>query len=52
MMRIMMMSLSGTKGIKSMAQKAQINEERLPIAGHPNRVMDWCTSEDEKKWWK
>ena len=21
----------------------------MPIARHPNRVMDWCMSEDEKK---
>ena len=27
----------------------QIYEELLPIAWHPNRVMDWCMSEDEKK---
>ena len=28
---------------------AKIKEELLPIAWHPNRVMDWCMSEDEKK---
>ena len=34
---------------KGMAQKAQTKEELLPIAQHPDRVMDWCMSEDEKK---
>ena len=34
------------------AQKAKIMEEFLPIAWHPNRVMDWSISEDEKGWWK
>ena len=33
---------------KRMAQKAKIKEELLPIAWHPDRVMDWCMSEDEK----
>ena len=31
-------------------QKASIKEELLPIAWHPDRVMDWCMSEDEKRW--
>ena len=34
---------------KRKAQKAKIKEELMPIARHPNRVMDWCMSEDEKK---
>ena len=33
---------------KRKAQKAKIIEELLPIAWHPNRVMDWCMSEDQK----
>ena len=32
---------------KQKAQKAKIKEELLPIAWHPDRVMDWCMSEDE-----
>ena len=28
-------------------QKALIKKGLLPIAWHPNRVMDWCMSEDE-----
>ena len=31
------------------AQKAKIKEELLPIAWHPDRVIDWCFSEDKKK---
>ena len=38
--------------IKRKAQKAKIKEEFLPIAHYPDRVMEWCTSEDEKGWWK
>ena len=34
------------------AQKAQIKKELLPITWHPDRVMDWCMSGDEKRWWK
>ena len=34
---------------KCKAQKAKIKEEPLPIAWHPNRVMNWCMSEDEKR---
>ena len=34
------------------AQKAKLKEELLPIARHPNRVMGWFMSEDEKRWWK
>ena len=29
-------------------QKAKVKEELLPIAWHPDCVMDWCMSEDEK----
>ena len=38
--------------IKRKAQKAKIKEEFLPIAHYPDRVMEWCTSEDKKGWWK
>ena len=34
------------------AQKAKIQGELLPIARHPDCVMDWCMSEDEKRRWK
>ena len=34
---------------KRKSQKARIKEELLPIAWHPDRVMDWCMSEDEKR---
>ena len=37
---------------KRKVQKAKIKEELLPIAWHPDRVMDWCMSEEEKGWWK
>ena len=37
---------------KHKARKAKIKEELLPIAWHPDRVMDWCMSGDEKKSWK
>ena len=37
---------------KQKAQKAKIKEELMPTAWHPNRVMDWCKSEDEKGRWK
>ena len=41
------------KGYKERkAQKAKIKEELLPIAWHPDRVMNWCMSEDEKRRWK
>ena len=41
------------EGIKNAkAQKAKFKEELLPIAWYPDRVMDWCMSEDEKRWWK
>ena len=31
---------------KRKAQKAKIKEELLPIARHPDRVMDWCMPQD------
>ena len=31
---------------KRKAQKAKIKEELLPIARHPDRVINWCVSED------
>ena len=34
---------------KRKAQKVKIKEELMPIAWHPDRMMDWCMSEDEKK---
>ena len=34
---------------KFKAQKAKIKEELAPIAWHPDRVMDSCISEYEKK---
>ena len=37
---------------KHKAQKASIKDELMPIAWHPDRVMHWCMSEDEKRWWK
>ena len=36
---------------KRKAQKASIKKKLRPIAWHPDRVMDWCMSEDEKRWW-
>ena len=37
---------------KHKAWKVKIKEELLPIAWHPDLVMDWCMSEDKKRWWK
>ena len=37
---------------KRKAQKPKIKEELMSIAWHPDRVMDWCMSEDEKRLWK
>ena len=34
---------------KRKAQKSKIKEELLPIALYPDRVKDWCMSEDEKR---
>ena len=34
---------------KRMVQKAKIKGERLPIAQHPLRWLDWCVPEDKKK---
>ena len=30
-------------------EKALIKEELLSVAWHPDRVIDWCFSEDEKQ---
>ena len=35
--------------IKRKTQKAQIKEELMPVAWHPNRWWNWCLPEDEKK---
>ena len=37
---------------KRKAQKAKIKEELMSVAWHRDRVMDWCMSEDEKRWLK
>ena len=37
---------------KLKVQKVKIKEELMPIAWHPDRVMDQCMSEDEKRHWK
>ena len=38
------------KGYKQRkAQKAQIKEELMPVAWHPDRWWDWCMPEDEKQ---
>ena len=37
---------------KRKAQKSKIKEELLHTAWHPGYVMDWCMSEDEKRWLK
>ena len=34
---------------KRKAQKARIKDELIRIAWHPDRVIDWCMSEDEKR---
>ena len=34
------------------SQQAEIKEELLPIAWHPDRMMDWYMSEDEKTFWR
>ena len=34
---------------KRKAHKSKIKEEVLPIAWHPDCVMDWCMSEDKEK---
>ena len=33
-------------------QKTKIKEELLPIAWHPDHVLNWCMSGDEKGLWK
>ena len=37
---------------KRKTQKTQIKKELIPIAWNPDRVMDWCMAEDEKRSWK
>ena len=37
---------------KRKTQKAKIKEELMPIAWHPDRVMNWCMSGDDKGVWK
>ena len=37
---------------KRKAQKAKIKDQLVSIAWHPVHVMDWCMSEDEKRWSK
>ena len=37
---------------KRKAQKSKIREELLPITWHPDCVVNWCMSEDEKRCWK
>ena len=37
---------------KRKAQKVKIKKELLPIAWDPDRVMGWCMSEYEERWWK
>ena len=37
---------------KRKTQKAKIKEGLLSIAWHPDHVMYWCMSEDEKGAWK
>ena len=37
---------------KRKAQKASIKEELLVITWYPDRMMDRCLLEDEKRWWK
>ena len=34
------------------AQKVKIKEELVLIAWYLNRVMYWCMSKNEKRWWK
>jgi hypothetical protein len=31
------------------AQKIQIEKQLIPIAWHPDRLLDWCMSECEKR---
>ena len=34
---------------KRKALKKELGEELMPIVWHPNRWLDWCMLEDEKK---
>ena len=43
--------IGGTIVMKNAQKKAQnlkIKDELLPVAWNPDRVMNWCMSEDEK----
>ena len=42
-----MVGLSSVRATKN--EKAKIKEELLSIAWHPDRLMDWCMAEDEKR---
>ena len=44
--------LSGTIVKARKSQQAEIKEELSPIAWHPDRMMDWYMSEDEKTFWR
>ena len=37
---------------KRKTQKVKIKDELVTITWHPDCVMDWSMSEDEKGWWK
>ena len=37
---------------KQEVQKSKIKKELMTTAWHPNRLMDWCMSEDKKRRWK
>ena len=37
---------------KRKAQNAKIKEGLLPIGWHPDRVMDWCLSANDKRRWE
>ena len=37
---------------KRKVQKAKMKQDLMPIASHPDRVIDWCMSEDDKRRWK
>ena len=52
MMFTMIMSFIGgiivMKNAQKKAQNLKIKDELLPVAWNPDRVMNWCMSEDEK----
>ena len=37
---------------KRKTQKTQIRKELIPISWNPDRVIDWCMAEDEKRSWR